>query len=94
MKGRERAGTQGPVAVYLLCWDGAGTGIPNANNRLARESPYVRRGMQPLSNGFKLFLWISLTSAQKKSRIQMSKYSTTLLELHNGASAQAKTKQK
>lgn len=64
------------------------------NNSLARESPYVRRGMQPLSDGFKLFLWVSLTPAQKQSRTQMSKYSTTSLELHNVVSAQAKTKPK
>lgn len=49
--------------------------------------------MQPLSDGFKLFLWVSLTPAQKQSRTQMSKYSTTSLELHNVVSAQAKTKQ-
>ena len=49
--------------------------------------------MQSLSDGFKLFLWISLTPAQNKSRIQMSKYSATSLELHNVVSAEAKAKQ-
>lgn len=49
--------------------------------------------MQTLADGFKQFLWISLTPPQNKSSIQMSKYSTVSLEVHNAISAQAKPKQ-
>lgn len=97
MKGRENEwGYRGPLrsicCAGMVLVRGSLTQI-QLSNSLARVSPYVRRGMQSLSDGFKLFLWTSLTPARNKSRIQMSKYNTTSLELHNVVSAQAKTNQ-
>lgn len=73
-KGRETTDT-GLSCSLLLVWGSLMQTQPN--NSLARESPYTRRGTQSLSDGFKLFLWISLNPAQNKSRIQMCKDSTT-----------------
>lgn len=64
------------------------------NNSLARESPCTRRGTQSLSDGFKLFLWISLNPAQNKSRRQICKGSTTSVLTPQCSLCTGKTKTK